>query len=74
MIKFKNLKIEINDQQPLDEVVRELRRLGYREVTEVFPSIDKYIVAYDYGGYGGFAFSYADGISRVTLTELKEME
>lgn len=26
---FKNMKIEINEQQPLDEVVRELERLGY---------------------------------------------
>ena len=26
---FKNMKIAINDQQPLDEVVRELERIGY---------------------------------------------
>lgn len=26
---FKNMKIEINDEQPLDEVVKELERLGY---------------------------------------------
>ena len=25
---FKNMKIEINEQQPLDEVVRELKRIG----------------------------------------------
>lgn len=55
-------------------MVEQLNRLGYREVTEVMPSIDKYIVAYEYGGYGGFAFSYADGIPYATLTELKEME
>ena len=29
MPKFKNMKIAINNQQPLDEVVRELERLGY---------------------------------------------
>lgn len=28
---YKNLKIAINDQQPLDEVVGELERLGYKE-------------------------------------------
>lgn len=27
---FKNLKIAINDQQPLDEVVDQLNRLGYK--------------------------------------------
>lgn len=26
---FKNMKIEINDEQPLDEIESELRRLGY---------------------------------------------
>ena len=25
---FKNMKIEINEQQPLDEVVKELKRIG----------------------------------------------
>lgn len=28
---FKNMKIEINDQQPLDELVLELERLGYKK-------------------------------------------
>lgn len=28
---FKNLKISINDQQPLDEVVKELERIGYKK-------------------------------------------
>ena len=26
---YKNMKIEINSEQPLDEVVKELERLGY---------------------------------------------
>ena len=30
-MQFKNMKIEINEHQPLDEVVRELERLGYRK-------------------------------------------
>lgn len=34
---FKNMKIEINEQQPLDEVVRELKRLGYH--SDNFPNI-----------------------------------
>ena len=30
MNNFKNMKIEVNEGQPLDEVVRELERLGYQ--------------------------------------------
>ena len=30
MIKFKNMKIAITPEQPLDEVVMELERLGYQ--------------------------------------------
>ena len=29
MSDYKNIKVEINKEQPLDEVVRELERLGY---------------------------------------------
>lgn len=29
MTKFQNMKIKINEQQPLDEVVRELKRIGF---------------------------------------------
>lgn len=29
-MKFKNMKIEINDIQSIDDVVRELDRLGYK--------------------------------------------
>lgn len=27
---YKNMKIEINEHQPLDEVVKELERLGFK--------------------------------------------
>lgn len=29
LIMYKNMKIEINEKQPLDEIVRELERIGY---------------------------------------------
>lgn len=32
-MKYKNMKIEINESQPLDEVVVELERLGYKKDT-----------------------------------------
>jgi hypothetical protein len=28
-MNFKSIKIEINEKQPLDEIVRELERMGY---------------------------------------------
>lgn len=28
-MKYKNMKIEINEDQPLDDVLRELKRLGF---------------------------------------------
>ena len=31
MSEFKNMKIAITPEQPIDEVVRELERLGYRQ-------------------------------------------
>lgn len=30
MTVFKNMKIEVNEQQPLDEIVMELERLGFK--------------------------------------------
>lgn len=37
MTEFKNMKIEINENQPLDDVVRELERLGYSSTG--FPNV-----------------------------------
>lgn len=31
-MKYKNMKIEINESQSLDEVVKELERLGYKRI------------------------------------------
>lgn len=46
---FKNMKIEINETQPLDEVVRELDRLGYKRNKRQRRGRVKFIVA-DYDG------------------------
>lgn len=71
--KFKNMKIEINAEQPLGEVCKELERLGYKPYQ---PSVSNEC-----------AYTWSDGFycldkcmeskviyQAVTLTELKAME
>lgn len=73
---FKNMKIEINDQQPLDEVVRELERLKYENHGDlngcdfIFTTQDGAFIGWTDG------CEYADDFlfNIKTLTELKEME
>lgn len=74
-MKFKNLKIAINDQQPLDEVVKELERQGY-EKSNWF-GIGKTLTILTYKNNGWFT-DYTIDINDqdhelVTLAELKEM-
>ena len=72
MTKFKNLKIEINDQQPLDEVVRELERLGYIKEFDTGGDNAKHIEAYSDGVFDIYCFG--DIGYTTTLTDLKNME
>ena len=69
---YKNMKIEINDEQPLGEVVRELERLGYGQC---FASIQycKFIICRD---FGVFFDSNGDdhNFKLTTLSDLKNME
>lgn len=67
---FKNMKIEINDQQPLDEVVRELERLGY--ICD-WQSSDEpnFMVCYKDGTFSWFVFDVESEV--VSLQQLKEM-
>lgn len=72
---LKNMKIAINDQQPLDEVVKELERLGYKEVFFTPNRNTAFIVAYDSGSFtdwGKFDGGCYDW-KLTTLAELKEM-
>lgn len=57
MNNFRNLKIAINDQQPLDEVVRELERLGYKKeyITKDIPQSVKTL---DCGFFKYFQYIY----------------
>lgn len=78
---FKNMKIEFNEQQPLDEIVVELDRLGYKfdgkldgdEVFEVITySFDKTYVIFTKAGKRHFMIEHPIHL-KTTLAELKEM-
>lgn len=70
----KNLKIAITPEQPLDQVVRELERLGYSDITSrKLPDKDSIVIAFDDGVFI-FAMRWAKDINLTTLAELKEME
>lgn len=74
MTNFRNLKIAINDQQPLDEVVGELERLGYVR-TQKTPIEDRNTVATEDDGEF-YIFSndlLLEDFRPTTLAELKEM-
>ena len=72
---FKNMKIAINEQQPLDEVVKELQRLGY----ETWGHFKEDVNAFTFKHNGSFR-SHGVGVEYkikhkpTTLTELKNME
>lgn len=73
MTKFQNMKIEINEDQPLDYVVRELERVGYIRKQKF--SLRENIVATDDDGEF-YVFSndaLLDDFKLTTLTQLKEM-
>ena len=74
---FKNMKIEINDQQPLDEVVGELERLGFENCTTFNSKNVQYLIAFeDHKTFTDYFFLVNVDIDLVNtnLTELKEME
>lgn len=71
---YKNLKIAINDQQPIDEVVIAIRDKGYR-VGEYYNEAPTHIVTTKGGVYTMVNISgwYPSEYIETTLAELKEM-
>lgn len=72
---YKNLKISINEQQPLDEVVRELESKGYKKIN--WFGFDNTAFILTYGNNGWFS-DYSKDVEdyrykSTTLAELKEM-
>jgi hypothetical protein len=72
MTNFRNLKIQITDQQPLDEVVMELERLGYTKNCNRTDGIN-WIVCFEGGFYCQYGKMNAFNKVLTTLAELKEM-
>ena len=72
-MNFKDMKIEINEQQPLNEIVAELERLGYRK--EIHTTCQpKSICTYEDGTYHVYMRETKYKIGELTtLAELKEM-
>ena len=70
---FLYMKIEINEQQPLEDVVRDLERLGYIEDRKENPYLStRFIHAYKCGTYDHKYDDVCFG-EPTTLAELKEM-
>ena len=74
MSKFKNMKIAITPEQPLDEVVREFERLGYQINGWLENRIIRSVKTNHFGLYSGDFFD-VDIIQGdlISLAELKEM-
>lgn len=70
---FKNMKIAITPDQPLDGVMEELKRLGYR--VDVYKPESCFVYAYDNGTFDCFKFNHEyDWFAKKTLDQLKEMK
>ena len=72
MTEFRNMKIAINKQQPLVDVIKELERLGYREDVRNHIKINN-VYCYDSGDFSILDVD-CDWGEPTTLTELKNME
>lgn len=76
-MKYKNMKIEINNEQPLDMVVKELERLGYKKAGWVGYRNANFLTANKLGFCTDHAVSFwaCFGDSPLTtLIELKAMK
>ena len=77
MSKFKNMKIAITHEQPLDEVVVELERLGFSKAMFTPNKNTKLIVTNESNkltDIGGFDQGFYTNKKLTTLAELKEMQ
>lgn len=76
MTNFRNLKIQINDQQPLNDVVKELERLGYKDGSRFHGKyVGSLVVFVDLMTFADCftAHCYVDTAVTIILSELKEI-
>lgn len=67
------MKIEVNEDQPLDEIVGELERLGYKQVGVSYIFRGSTFVCTNKNGYYVCLKKPAYYCKKTTLAELKEM-
>lgn len=75
---FKNMKIEVNEQQPINDIVKELEGLGYWLEHKTSDDVSC-IATFEDGAYHLYegnpliVFKDTDDMIKTTLVELKEM-
>ena len=74
MSKFKNMKIAITHEQPLDEVMAELERLSYKDFYKLNSINAVEIETFVDGTYDVYRSRVGSNIRLTTLKELKEMQ
>ena len=74
MSDYKNLKVEINKEQPLDDVVKELERLSYKDFYKLNSINAVEIETFVDGTYDVYRSRVGSNIRLTTLKELKEMQ
>jgi len=68
---FFNMKIEVNEDQALDEIVKELERLGYKKAY----TTERMVKSVYADSLGCYSIMGVLGIKNITtLSELKEMK
>lgn len=71
---FKNMKIEVNAEQPLEEIVKELMERGYRNLAQSSKNDDVVLVyTRNMTFYSMNQIYPVHGFKLTTLAELKEM-
>lgn len=73
MSKFKNMKIAITPEQPLDELVRESEMLNYKDFYNLNSINAVEIETFVDGTYDVYRSRVGSNIRLTTLKELKEM-
>lgn len=77
MNKLQKIKIEINKQQPIDKVLKELERLGYRK--DICSKNANFVFAFNDNFWGKFYIiddsdKDSNHCTLITLAQLKAME
>lgn len=72
MNNFKDMKIEVTAEQPLEEIVMEFERFGYVK-DDICSTRPKYVFSYADGTYIVWGLNIDKYFPLTTLAELKEM-